>query len=150
MWHPSGDMHACMHAARPLIPAPAMHACRYLRWLQEGATPAEAYSERAAVHCGAKCYLQAREDAQAAVAALLAQQRQQRQRGAATGSGGRRRRRAAKGASSRPEGPPWLWHTSGWVRRAWRSGATRTVTAARLPKPSCRRQRCLATAGAAA
>lgn len=105
MWHPSGDMHACMHAARPLIPAPAMHACRYLRWLQEGATPAEAYSERAAVHCGAKCYLQAREDAQAAVAALLAQQRQQRQReqqqAVAAGAGAGPPREPAAG----PRGP---------------------------------------------
>ena len=44
--------------------------CRYLQWLREGLTPGEAYSERAALHAAAKCYLQARADALAAVATL--------------------------------------------------------------------------------
>lgn len=54
-------------------------ARRYLGWLQRGMEPAEAYTERAAVHAGAKCYLQAREDARAAIAALQAELRQQAQ-----------------------------------------------------------------------
>ncbi|PSC67238.1 Tetratricopeptide repeat 28 [Micractinium conductrix] len=65
---------------------PGPYYRRYLRWLQEGVQPGEAYAERSAVHAWAKCYLQARADASEALAALAAAQRQQqRQRAAADG-----------------------------------------------------------------
>lgn len=76
-------------AALPTRPLPLTSVCcRYLHWLQQGVTPGEAYLERAAVHCGAKCYLQGRADAQAAVAALRAALQQQRQQGQGEAGGG--------------------------------------------------------------
>lgn len=56
---------------------PAICCLRYLHWLQQGMQQGEAYLERAALHNGAKCYLQARADAQAAVAVLLKEQQMQ-------------------------------------------------------------------------
>lgn len=53
---------------------PAAPTCRYLAWLQEGLAVEEAYLQRSAIYCRAKCYLQACADARAAVAALIRQQ----------------------------------------------------------------------------
>ena len=41
-----------------------------LRWMTQGIEPGEAYSVRAAIHVKAKCYLQARADAEAAIEIL--------------------------------------------------------------------------------
>ncbi|KAK9835735.1 hypothetical protein WJX74_007021 [Apatococcus lobatus] len=49
----------------PLRTSP--HLLMYGNWLKHKATPQEAYSERAAIFCSAKTYLQARADAQQAV-----------------------------------------------------------------------------------
>ncbi|KAK9866397.1 hypothetical protein WJX84_007801 [Apatococcus fuscideae] len=43
------------------------HLLMYSRWLKQDADPAEAYSERAAIFCYGKCFLQGRADARQAV-----------------------------------------------------------------------------------
>lgn len=70
---PAASSNLQLIGCRSPLPLP----CRYLRWLQEGIPPAQAYIERSAVHHEARCYLQARADARAAIALLLAEQRQQ-------------------------------------------------------------------------
>lgn len=50
--------------------SPGSYYQTYLRWLTHGIDPAEALTVRAAIHLRAKCYLQAREDAQAAIKLL--------------------------------------------------------------------------------
>ena len=49
---------------------PGSYYQTYLRWLTHGIDPAEALTVQAAIHNRAKCYLQAREDAQAAIKLL--------------------------------------------------------------------------------
>ncbi|KAK9824173.1 hypothetical protein WJX72_008288 [[Myrmecia] bisecta] len=49
-------------------PGPYFH--KYLAWLKQPMSAWEAYCERSAMYCQAKCYLQARADAQRAVAIL--------------------------------------------------------------------------------
>ncbi|KAL4437013.1 hypothetical protein ABPG75_004152 [Micractinium tetrahymenae] len=78
---------------------PGPYYRRYLRWLQQGVQPGEAYLERAGVHTGAKCYLQGRADAQAAVAMLraaLQEERQQQPQGQGEAGGGAARKQAAQ------------------------------------------------------
>ena len=74
-------MFVLLRAAHQGQPRPGPYYRRYLAWLQQGMQPGEAYIERAAVHSAAKCYLQARSDATAAVAALRSQQQHEQQQG---------------------------------------------------------------------
>jgi tetratricopeptide (TPR) repeat protein len=48
-------------------PSPGPYYSTVLRWRTQGVDPAEAYAVRAAVHHNAKCFLQARKDAQQAI-----------------------------------------------------------------------------------
>jgi hypothetical protein len=57
------------HAGKQ-VPGP--YHLRYLGWLQGGMPPYEAYCQRSTMYRKAKCFLQAAEDARAAVAALRA------------------------------------------------------------------------------
>ena len=57
-------------AHRGAPPPSGPYYASLLRWLTRGVDPGEAYSVRAAIHRKAKCYLQARADADAAIAEL--------------------------------------------------------------------------------
>ncbi len=72
------DLSAMKEAAFRLIadshrghPPPGPYFSTLLRWKTQGVDPAEAYAVRAAVHYNAKCFLQARKDAQQAIKLLL-------------------------------------------------------------------------------